>query len=152
MIAGQLGIACQNCGNTSDPLGVMEDGAGRLVCFWCQSPDTVSDPPPSDLAPAWCVGDDYTIEIMCEDHAREFASERGLVWEYPGSTGESPNGYAYALVFSGELESDYPHACAGYDAHDSCDLYLDTALTEDGRQYVRDNYPANWWPLWGVDA
>jgi hypothetical protein len=151
MTTGQLGMACQNCGNTSDPLGVMEDAAGRLVCFWCISP-VVSPTPPSDLLPAWVIGDDYGAEIVCEIHAREYAEDRGLVWEYPGSTGESPNGYAYALVFSGDTESDYPHSCAGYNGGDSCDLYLETALTPDGCQYVRDNYPPAWWPLWGLDA
>jgi hypothetical protein len=145
MITGQLGISCHNCGNSSDPLGVMEDNAGRLVCFWCAAPIS-SDPPPAALVDAWVIGDDDLIDVVCEDHARQFATDRGLVFDRPSFTEESANGYAYQTMTAGDLESDYPHACS------VCGVYLQAALTPEGRQYVRDNYPAAWWPLWGVEA
>ena len=102
--------------------------------------------PPAELAPAWVVGDYDFAAMVCEDHAREFATERGLVWEYPGTTEESVNGYAYAVVYGGDYESDTPDTCAG------CDTYLDTALTPDGVEYVRDTYAPAWWHLWGVES
>ena len=144
MITGHLGVACAGCGNTGDPLGVMVDSTGRLVCFWCKAPDKPA--PPVEVVDAWIVGDyDYTA-ITCEQHAKEYAVERGLTWEYPGSTLESANGYAYAVAYSGDLEGDYPHVC------DVCGVHVDTALTNDGVEYVRENYPPAAWHLWGIDA
>jgi hypothetical protein len=145
VIGGRLGVPCEGCGSASDPLGVMEDSAGRLVCFWCAAPIS-SDPPPAALVDAWVIGDDDTVDVVCEIHAREYAAKRGLVFEWPSFTEESDNGYAYATMTAGELESDYPHACSW------CGVYLQAALTTDGRQYVRDNYTPAWWPLWGVEA
>lgn len=143
MITGHLGVACAACGNSGDPLGVMVDSTGRLVCFWCKAPDRPA--PPVELSPAWVVGDyDYT-DLACERHAVEFAEDRGLEWEYPGSTSESANGYAYAVVF-GDFESDTPGVCG------VCGLHLDTGLTPDGVEYVRENYPPIAWHLWGVTA
>lgn len=102
--------------------------------------------PPAVLLPAWVIGDGSVIDLACEEHAKEYAADNGLVWEYPGSTGESDTGaYSYAVVYD-VLESDYPHTCY------VCDTYLDTALTSDGVEYVREHYPANWWHLWGVEA
>lgn len=99
------------------------------------------------LFPAWAVGDyDYT-DIVCETHAREFANERGLVWGGPTYTEESAAGYAYE-IWPGDGESDYPHSCGVF----TCGVLLDTRLTDDGEQYVRDNYPPTWWHLWGVTA
>jgi hypothetical protein len=108
--------------------------------------------PPRELVETWVIGDDYTGELVCETHAREFAQERGLVFEWPNYTEESPNGYAHATLTAGDVESDYPNTCSGYNGTEPCDLYLDSALTLDGEQYVRENYPATWWPLWGVEA
>jgi hypothetical protein len=43
-VNGYLGIACANCGNASDPFGVMYNPKGALVCFWCISaPVTAAD-------------------------------------------------------------------------------------------------------------
>lgn len=120
-------------------------------CRGGQEYETTSTPPPV-LAEAWIIGDYDVTDIVCEDHAREYASDRALVWEYPGSTLESDHGYAYAVPFSGDLESDYPHTCTAYTDTDICGTYLDTALTSDGVDYVRDNYPRHWWHLWGVEA
>lgn len=149
MITGHLGVACAGCGNTGDPLGVMVDSTGRLVCFWCKAPDKPA--PPVALEPAWVIGDYGITDVVCEQHAMEYARERGLTWEYPGSTAESEDGYAYAVVYD-VLESDYPHTCGAYTATDMCGIYLDTALTPDGVEYVRENYPPATWHLWGVDA
>lgn len=44
------------------------------------------------------------------------------------------------------LESDYPHTCS------VCDTYLDTSLTPDGEEYVRERYAPEWWHLWGLDG
>lgn len=146
MITGHQSVACAACGNTGDPLGVMVDSTGRLVCFWCKAPDNPT--PPATLAAAWIVGDhDYTA-LTCEEHAREYAADNGLVWEYPESTRESAAGYAYAVAFGGccEIESDYPNSC------ESCGTYLHTRLTADGVGYVRENYAPEWWHLWGVTA
>ena len=101
--------------------------------------------PPAELEPAWVVGDYDFTDVVCEHHAREYAGERGLVWEYPGSTGESADGYAYAVVYD-VLESDCPHTCG------VCGLHLDTTLTRDGVEYVREHYPPEWWHLWGVES
>jgi len=100
--------------------------------------------PPAVLWPAWVIGDGSVIDVACEDHAKEYAADNGLTWEYPGSTGESDTGaYSYAVVYD-VLESDYPHTCY------VCDTYLDTALTPDGVDYVREHYAPEWWHLWGV--
>lgn len=143
MITGHLGVACAACGNTGDPLGVMVDSTGRLTCFWCKAPDR---PAPTALEPAWVIGDYDITDITCEEHAKEYAADNGLVWEYPGSTLESANGYAYAVAYSGDLEADYPNVCG------VCGIHLDTALTSDGVEYVRDNYAPAAWHLWGIDA
>lgn len=143
MISGHLGIECARCGDANDPLGVIVDSTGALVCLWCKAPDKPA--PPSELAPAWVVGDYNFTDIVCEDHAREYAADNGLVWEYPGSTGESDAGYAYAVVYD-TLESDYPHTCS------VCDTYLETSLTGDGQEYVREHYAPEWWHLWGLDV
>jgi len=102
--------------------------------------------PPAVLGAPWIVGDyDYT-ELVCEQHALEYARDRGLVWDHPGSTGESAAGYAYTVPFFGDLESDHPAVCS------VCHTYLDTALTPDGVEYVREHYAPEWWHLWGVTA
>ena len=120
-------------------------------CPRCHGEQVTTSAPPPVLEEAWIVGDYDFIDIVCEDHAREYARANGLEWEYPGSTKEADR-YAYAVPFSGDLESDYPHTCSAYTDTDICGTYLDTALTPDGIQYVRDNYPRNWWHLWGVEA
>jgi hypothetical protein len=137
---------CATHGKAGDPLGLLVDSTGALVCFWCKRSDRPS--PPATLAPAWVVGDDDYTALTCEDHAREYAADNGLVWAYPGSTLESARGYAYAVVFSGDLESDHPQACERF----HCGTYLDTRLTPDGVEYVRENYSREWWTLWGVTA
>lgn len=101
---------------------------------------------PQTLEDAWVIGNDDLTDLVCETHAREYAAQNGLVFEYEGFTEESPNGYAYALFSGRDIESDYPHACSW------CGVYLDASLTEDGRQYVRENYPREWWHLWEIEA
>jgi hypothetical protein len=108
--------------------------------------------PPEALEDAWVIGNDHITELVCERHAREYAEANGLVFEYPTFTEESPNGYAYAIFSGSDIESDSPSACAGYDLDTWCPAYLDTALTPDGEQYLRENYPATWWHLWGIEA
>lgn len=103
-----------------------------------------TNPAPAYLETAWVIGDGDYCDLVCEYDARQFAARRGLVWANSGYTEESDAGYAYAIVFSSELETDYPQACA------YCDTYLDGALTRDGEQYLRERYPASWWHLWGV--
>ena len=142
MISGRVSVECAKCGNTSDPLGVMVDSTGALVCFWCKAPD--SPTPPATLAAAWIVGDGYITEIACEDHAKIYADDYGLIWSYPDSTGDYGPEYVYREHYA--PESDYPHTCY------VCDAYLDTALTPDGVEYVREHYAPEWWPLWGVTA
>lgn len=111
---------------------------------------------PTQLETAWIVGDSDFCEYVCEEHAREFAAERGLVFEYPSSTEESPNGYAYAQFFH-DTESDTPQSClawldrTSWDSPGYCHRLLDVALTSDGVDYVRENYPRDWWPLWGIE-
>lgn len=101
---------------------------------------------PTQLETAWIIGDSDFCEYVCEEHAQEFAAERGLVFDYPSFTEESPNGYAYAQFFH-DTESDYPNSCSVSD----CEIYLDTALTPEGLDYLRENYPRDWWPLWGIE-
>jgi hypothetical protein len=111
---------------------------------------------PRQLETAWVVGDGDFTEYVCEEHAREFATERGLTWEYSGSTEENPNGYAYAQFFH-DTESDTPQSCTAWldrvswDDPGHCGRLLDVALTSDGVDYVRENYPRDWWQLWGIE-
>ena len=82
----------------------------------------------------WVIGDgagDF-IATVCEKCAREYATENGLHFEYAGFTAEHESGaYAHSDHF-GEIESDSPSAC-------DCGQYLDTRLTSDGEQYLREN-------------
>ena len=105
---------------------------------------------PTQLETAWIVGDFDFCEYVCEEHAREFAAERGLVFDYPCFTEESPKGYAYAQFFH-ETESDCPASCSSYTDNDPCSTWLDVALTPEGHDYVRENYPREWWHLWGTE-
>lgn len=82
----------------------------------------------------WVIGDDAGdfVAIVCEQHARQYATENGLHFEYAGFTAPHESGlYAYVDHF-GEIESDTPTAC-------DCGQYLSVNLTSDGEQYLRDN-------------
>lgn len=102
---------------------------------------------PEELAEAYLIGDSDTVDYSCEKCAVEYAEEHGLAWASATThnyTEEHDSGlFAYAL-WRGDTESDYPSACC------SCDTYLDTALTPEGENYVRENLPGEWWDLWGV--
>lgn len=88
------------------------------------------------------------IEIVCQNHAVNFAEERGLVWDNPSSFNytedEHAQGYAYADYF-GELETDTPQSCTAC-AIEGVATYLGASLTGDGVEYLTDptnNFPAD---------
>jgi len=83
------------------------------------------------LETPWVVGDDDYTNYACEACAREWATDRELVFGNPYSTDHSPNGYAYCDIY-GEGESDTPWAC-------DCGQWLSVNLTPDGMDYVREN-------------
>ena len=115
-------------------------------CPRCHGEQEYAAPtPPEALAGPWAIGDDNFLDLACEACAREFATARGLTWEFGNMTRESSNGHAHEIWLPHDLERDTPAVCA-------CGVLLDTALTSDGVEYVREHYPANWWHLWGVEA
>jgi hypothetical protein len=116
---------------------------------------------PEQLPPAYAIGDSDAIEIVCERHALEFANESGLVWYHApalgGFTEETDTGqYAYELR-AGEGETDTPYTCGAWldrvswDSPGYCGDLLDCSLTLEGEDYVRENFPASVWHLWGVE-
>lgn len=117
--------------------------------------------PPEYLFDCYVVGDNADfIDWACEEHAREFAADNGLTWNNANTadyTEDAKSGlFAYA-EWVGDSETDYPRACDWPVPRpgrglDYCGRHLHTALTPDGEQYVRDNYPPEWWHLWGVQA
>ena len=82
--------------------------------------------------------EDFT-DIVCEDCAIDFAKENNLEWR----GGKAANSYTEkseelgmgATCLEGYMlgESDTPYSC--------CDLYLETYLTPDGIEYVKNELP-----------
>lgn len=104
--------------------------------------------PPKELLDPYTVGGPDTVDYSCEGCAAEYAEQHGLTWANASThnyTEEHESGHYASFMFHGDTESDYPQVCGG------CGVYLDTALTFDGECYVRENYPGEWWQLWGVD-
>lgn len=114
--------------------------------------------PPEYLFACYVVGSADFIDFACEEHARQFAADNGLTWHNANTADytEDDESESFACVeWAGEGETDYPRACHWLVIHanggrDYCGRYLETRLTRDGEQYVRDNYPPEWWHLWGV--
>jgi hypothetical protein len=89
----------------------------------------------------------YTDDVcgyFCEDHAREWAAANGLEWYNGGAQGDREDVTVFSTPWR-DGESDTPVTC------EACDTYLDVALTYEGDDYVRENYPAHVWHLWGVE-
>lgn len=111
---------------------------------------------PEQLPPAYVIGDGFNYtDIVCEDHAREYAAHNGLVWRgAPGDgwTEESDSGHYAYQIWPGDGETDAPHACLVSVLGDICGRLLDCRLTEYGVEYLRENYPPSVWHLWGVEA
>lgn len=100
------------------------------------------------LVDAWELHTSDLTDLACETCAKEWAEDLGLVRDplgvgYVSAVGGDAS--AWPIWHPGAIESDYPHSCSG------CGLLLDHTLTNDGADYVRDNYPAIAWHLWGVD-
>lgn len=91
------------------------------------------------LEHAFEIGDGEFTGIVCEDCAVAWAKDHDLEWHggkaYNSSTLEKQNSDAYANDSStyADGESDTPHSC--------CDTYLDTRLTPDGVEYLRNEFP-----------
>ena len=121
------------------------DGVNDYVCGY-----------PAQLPPAYAIGDgDSFIDIVCEDHAREYAETNGLVWRGArgvGWTEETDTGFYAYQIWPGDGETDTPYGCLVRVPGGVCGTLLDCRLTRDGEEYLRDNYPPNVWYLWGVDA
>lgn len=87
----------------------------------------------------WKNGGEFH-EIVCEDCAVKFAEENKLVWRGNKSTDSFTEdseelGAGASCIPSYALgESDSPHSC--------CGVYLETTLTSEGEQYLRDEFPA----------
>jgi len=92
------------------------------------------------------AGDGFT-EIACQEHARNFAEDNGLVWDNPSTlnyTEERPDQvYAYADHF-GEIESDTPQSCIACEMDGKHSTWLGVGLTPDGVEYLTD--PTNGFP------
>lgn len=111
---------------------------------------------PEQLPPAYAVGDGFNyVDIVCEDHAREYAARNGLTWRgAPGDgwTEESETGHFAHQIWPGDGETDTPYACHDSGPAGICGTLLDCRLTEYGEEYLRENYPPTVWHLWGVEA
>lgn len=102
---------------------------------------------PVQIVPLWYFGNEDYAGIACEGCAREWASKYKLTFTYPSYTDEKDalGHYAHADHF-GESEFDYPPSC------DGCGAYLQSSLTSDGEQYLRDNkFPEYVHDYYGVE-
>ncbi len=90
------------------------------------------------LFDAYQIGDGDFTDIACLDCARKFAEERGLEWDGAHkdtfTKWDDANGAYANYIHSSEGETDYPYSC--------CDTYLHTNLTEEGVNYLKENFPA----------
>ena len=146
MIAGHSGVACQECGNANDPLGVMLDTDGRLLCFWCKSPQ---HPAPPVLEDPWeyAANNGDFLELVCPECAETIRTDLDMIPHEEWGHETRDGGIRLApLSFPHSYESDYPPACL------ECGAYLQHSLTPDGEEYVREHYWRHWWPVWGVTA
>lgn len=98
------------------------------------------------IAP-YVIGDPNAgfAEIVCQEHALDFAKEHGLTWDSSLSyTEERPDQiYAYADCY-GEIETDTPQSCTACEIDGKHSTYLGTGLTQDGVDYLTD--PTNDFP------
>jgi len=90
------------------------------------------------------AGDGFT-EIVCQEHALDFAKEHGLTWDSSlGYTEERPDQvYAYADSY-GEIETDTPQSCTACEIDGKHTTWLGASLTGDGVEYLTD--PTNDFP------
>ena len=111
---------------------------------------------PEKLPPAYVIGDGYDyVDVVCEDHAREYATRNGLTWRgAPGDgwTEHGETGHYAHQIWPGDGETDTPYGCHGSGPAGICGTLLDCRLTRDGEEYLRENYPPSVWHLWGIDA
>jgi hypothetical protein len=94
------------------------------------------------LMEPWEISDGELSEWACELCARAIADTEDLDEDGGGFTGYGWNIHPiwpYA-------ESDTPATCA------YCSVYLDTQLSRDGEEYLRENYAPELWGYWGVEA
>lgn len=92
------------------------------------------------------AGDGFT-EIVCQEHALNFAEDNSLVWDsslgYTEDRGDQV--YAYADTY-GEIESDTPQSCTACEIDGKHSTWLGVGLTKDGVEYLTDptnNFPAD---------
>lgn len=94
------------------------------------------------------AGDGFT-EIVCQEHARNFAEDNGLIWDNPSTCNytedEGDQVYAYADYY-GEIETDTPQSCTACEIDGKHSTWLGVGLTGDGVEYLADptnNFPAD---------
>jgi hypothetical protein len=107
---------------------------------------------------AYIIGDPNAgfAEIVCQEHARNFAEDNGLTWDNPSTlnyTEERPDQvYAYADYF-GELETDTPQSCTACEIDGKHSTYLGVSLTEEGQAYAIENgFPADVIKFYGIET
>ena len=145
-LTGNLGVACSRCGNSRDPLGVMEDNTGALVCFWCKAPD--SPAAPALMFDPWerhATNGDF-IELTCPDCAETIrARYKMIAGEYWGYKTQDGAIELSPVSFPHSYESDTPVSCC------DCGVWLNWGLTSEGAEYIRETLPADIWHLWGLE-
>ena len=85
------------------------------------------------------IGDGEMTDIACEECAVKFAKEHELEWsggkvmDSYTLPKEGSDAYVSCLADYALGESDYPHSC--------CTFYLKTDFTDEGIQYLKDEFP-----------
>lgn len=97
------------------------------------------------LAECYVISNGYDfIDMVCKEHAEEFAIENHLHWSNghdftdPVDSGAT----AYAVASWESNETDSPVSCG------ECHIYLECTMTRDGEAYMREND----FPAWLYDA
>jgi len=88
------------------------------------------------LEHAFEIGNGEFTDIVCQDCANNWAKDNGLNWSggvaYDSFTERQEDSEAFAgdLSTFSDTEADYPLSC--------CGRYLDTRLTPDGVEYLKE--------------
>jgi len=93
---------------------------------------------PVTLEDPWIIGDENYADYACEEHAHEWAKERGLPADGYGGYAEELEGHgviASAYEVWPYAEADYPISCFVLE----CGQWLKTSLTEEGRHYMEEH-------------
>jgi hypothetical protein len=89
------------------------------------------------LAQLYVIHTEAITDYLCQACTNNWVIANGLEWANDHSLNyvkENEKGLTAWVDFFGEIESDYPLACG------ICDMWLDVRLTNDGENYIRENY------------